>query len=96
MTITGRRKYDANDCSFQKGLRPVVCPAVYGGTREKITYSVDLSTGRTEACFVRDMGNALTEAEGLAIEKTDDAVLFHYVDVVQGAKTAIRTYAFIG
>lgn len=67
-----------------------------GGTREKITYRVDLSTGRTEACFVRDMGNALTEAEGLTIEKAENEILFHYVDVVQGAKTAIRTYAFIG
>ena len=45
---------------------------------------------------MRDMGNAITEAEGLAIEKTENEILFHYVDVVQGAKTAIRTYAFIG
>ena len=66
------------------------------GSREKTTYRVDLSTGRTSAYIVRDMGNVLTEAEGLAIEKNDDAVLFHYLDVVQGAKTSIRTYVFNG
>ena len=66
------------------------------GGREKITYRVDLSTGRTAACFVRDMGNVITEAEGLAIGKNGNEILFHYLDVVQGAKVSIRTYVFNG
>lgn len=66
------------------------------GSREKITYSVDLSTGKTAACFVRDMGNMLTEAEGLAVRKNENEILFHYLDVIQGAKTSIRTYVFNG
>ncbi len=66
------------------------------GGREKTTYSVDLSTGKTSVCFVRDMGNMLTEAEGLAIGKNENEILFHYLDVVQGARTSVRTYVFNG
>ena len=63
---------------------------------KKITYGIDLSTGRTAVCFVRDTGSVLTEAEGLAVSKNENQILFHYLDVVQGAKTSIRTYAFTG
>ena len=63
---------------------------------EKITYAADLATGKTSACFVREMGNAFTEAEGLVISKTENEVLFHYLDVALASRTAIRTYVFKG
>ncbi len=66
------------------------------GGSEKITYAVDLETGKTSVCFVRDMGNAFTEAEGLVVSKTEDEVLFHYLDVAPASRTAIRTYVFKG
>ena len=66
------------------------------GGSEKITYAVDLETGKTSVCFVRDMGNAFTEAEGLVIRKTEDEVLFHYLDVALASRTAIRTYVYNG
>ena len=59
----------------------------------KITYSVDLATGETKEAFVRETGNPLFEAEGLCIEQGGAGALFHYVDVVFPAKTAVRTYA---
>lgn len=66
------------------------------GGSEKITYAVDLGTGETSVCFVRDMGNVFTEAEGLAVEKNGSGTLFHYLDVAFASETAIRTYAFNG
>ena len=63
------------------------------GGSEKITYAVDLGTGETKVCFVRDMGNRLTEAEGLAVSRNENGVRFHYLDVVLASETAIRTYA---
>ena len=66
------------------------------GGSEKITYAVDLGTGETSVCFVRDMGNAFTEAEGLVISENGNEVLFHYLDVALASRTAIRTYVFKG
>ena len=63
------------------------------GSDEKITYAVDLATGETTAAIVRNMGNAITEAEGLAICETASGVLFHYLDVAFVSKTIIRTYS---
>ena len=63
------------------------------GGREKITYSVDLATGETKEAFVRDTGNAGTEAEGLCVSCTDGEIRFHYLDVVPLARTTVRTYA---
>ncbi|MCR5781113.1 MAG: hypothetical protein K6G90_00100 [Clostridia bacterium] len=62
--------------------------------REKITYSVDLRTGETKEAFVRDTGNAMTEAEGLSISQKDGAVYFHYLDVPFASQTVIRTYRY--
>lgn len=62
------------------------------GATEKITYSVDLRTGAVAEAFVRTMGNAVTEAEGLSIHKKDGAVYFHYLDVPFASKAIIRTY----
>lgn len=59
---------------------------------EKITYSVDLCTGETKEAFVRDTGNAATEAEGLAIRQEGDAAYFHYLDVPVASRTIIRSY----
>ena len=64
------------------------------GSREKITYAVDLGTGETSERFIRDMGNAFTEAEGLAVSRSGDGVLFHYLDVALASRAAIRTYGF--
>ena len=60
---------------------------------EKVTYAVDLRTGETKEAFIRDTGNAATEAEGLAILQMDGAVYFHYLDVPIATKTIIRTYS---
>ena len=59
---------------------------------EKVTYAVDLRTGATGEAFIRDTGNAATEAEGLAIRQADGAVYFHYLDVPVASRTVIRTY----
>lgn len=66
------------------------------GGSEKITYAVDLGTGETGVCFVREMGNRFTEAEGLAIEETENGVLFRYLDVSLASRAAIRTYGLNG
>ena len=66
------------------------------GGSEKITYAVDLATGETTARFVRDMGNAFTEAEGLVISRKEGEVLFHYLDVALASRVAVRTYVFEG
>lgn len=66
------------------------------GGREKITYAVDLSTGETGVCFVRDTGSVFTEAEGLAIEETATGILFRYLDVAPASRAAIRTYRLNG
>ena len=63
------------------------------GSDEKVTWTVDLLTGETTAAIVRNMGNAITEAEGLAIRETEGGVLFHYLDVAFASKTMIRTYS---
>ncbi|MBQ7639197.1 MAG: hypothetical protein IJS90_09890 [Clostridia bacterium] len=60
---------------------------------EKITYSVDLETGETKEAFIRNTGNAATEAEGLSISQKDGTVYFHYVDVPFASKTVVRTYS---
>ncbi|MBR5427004.1 MAG: hypothetical protein IK118_01540 [Clostridia bacterium] len=62
------------------------------GVNKKITYAVDLATGETTEAFVRDMGNAFTEAEGLSIGEGEDGVLFRFLDVALASKTMIRTY----
>lgn len=62
------------------------------GASEKTTWAVDLLTGETTAAIVRSMGNAVTEAKGLAIQKTEGGALFHYLDVAFVSKTIIRTY----
>ena len=64
--------------------------------KEKVTYAVDLGTGETKEAFVRDTGNAATEAEGLCISREDGAVFFHYLDVPLASETIIRTYSFHG
>ncbi len=66
------------------------------GGSEKTTYAVDLATGKTAACFVRETGSAFTETEGLAIRKNGEEILFHYLDVAPVSQTAIRTYVFTG
>ncbi len=63
------------------------------GSSEKVTYAVDLATGKTTQAFVREMGNSFTETEGLSICETDNGVLFHYVDVLFASRTVIRTYS---
>ena len=62
------------------------------GTNEKTVYAVDIATGKTETAFVRDMGNAFTEAEGLAVRDTGSGVLFCFLDVPFASRTVIRTY----
>lgn len=62
------------------------------GAGEKTTYAVDLATGKTTPAFVRKMGNAFSEAEGLSIWETENGVLFHYIDLAFLSKTIIRTY----
>ena len=62
------------------------------GANEKVIYAVDLATGKTETAFVRDMGNAFTEAEGLAVRDTGNGVLFYCLDVAFASRTVIRTY----
>ena len=64
------------------------------GANEKITYSINLNTGVTKEAFVRDMGNYITEAEGLSICCEDGQVFFNYLDVPLASKTIIRTYSF--
>lgn len=66
------------------------------GGSEKITYAVDLATGKTTTCFIRDMGNAFTEAEGLVISRNGSEILFRYLDVALASRTVIRTYVFEG
>ncbi|MBO4894106.1 MAG: hypothetical protein J5562_04240 [Clostridia bacterium] len=61
--------------------------------REKITYSVDLGTGKTLEVFSRDTGDDTAEAEGLSIYKKDSTVYFVYNDVHFASKTVIRTYS---
>ncbi len=61
--------------------------------REKITYSVDLGTGKTLEAFSRDTGDDTAEAEGLSIYKKDSTVFFVYNDVHFASKTVIRTYS---
>ena len=63
------------------------------GSKEKVTYSVDLETGETTEAFVRDMGNVFTEAEGLSIAESESGTLFHYLDVAFVSKAVIRTYS---
>ncbi len=62
------------------------------GADEKVTYAVDLATGETTEAFVRDMGNAFTEAEGLSIREDENGALFRFLDVALVSKTMIRTY----
>ncbi len=62
------------------------------GADEKTTWAVDLATGETTAAFVRNMGNAFTEAEGLSILQSADGVRFCYLDVAFASRTMIRTY----
>ena len=62
------------------------------GTNEKTVYAVDIATGKTETAFVRDMGNAFTESEGLAVRDTGSGVLFCFLDVPFASRTVIRTY----
>ena len=63
------------------------------GSDEKITYAVDLNTGHTTAALVRQMGNLITEAEGLCVRQQDGKLWFHYLDVPFASKTIIRTYS---
>lgn len=62
------------------------------GGSEKVTYSVDLNTGKVSMALVRDMGSGTAEAEGLSIEQKDGTVYFHYLDVYFASKTVIGTY----
>ena len=62
--------------------------------KEKVTWSVDLNTGETKEAFVRDTGDATTEAEGLVIRSLDGTVRFYYLDVAFVSKTIIRAYCF--
>ena len=63
------------------------------GSEEKTTWAVDLATGETTAAFVRNMGNAITEAEGIAILDSEAGAAFLYLDVAYYSKAMIRTYA---
>ena len=62
------------------------------GSDEKITYAVDLATGETTEAIIRNMGNSITEAEGLAITETGTGAMFYYNDVTFASKTIIRVY----
>ena len=64
------------------------------GEEEKVTYSVNLGTGETKEAFIRNMGNGITEAEGLSISAKGENVYFYYNDVLFISKTVIRTYRF--
>ena len=64
------------------------------GGAKKVTYAVDLQTGETKAAFIRDTGNAATEAEGLCIRREDGVAYFHYLDVPVASRTVIRTYSY--
>ncbi len=103
------RMLDLTDFSFKGSLKTdrvltkITGGDILGGVlylscdsfgREKTTYAVDLQTGETKEAFLRDTGNAATEAEGLAVSQKDGKVYFHYLDVPFFSRTVIRTYRF--